>query len=289
VPLIAIPNVSEGRDASFLKQCGAAIEQAGARVLDVHADPHHNRAVFTCTAAKSRLVEAMASLAQVCAAIDLQRHSGVHPRVGGLDVCPFVPHQEAMSEAIAAAHDAGKLIAQRTGTPVYFYEWAALRVETRSLVDLRRGGLYGLMERAREMPPDAGGPAIDESRGVVCVGARDVLIAFNVWMRCEEAVVRAIAAHLRSSIPAIRALGLLLEKPDRSQVSMNLIDPRITGIDDAFEVAAGRGRELGAEVTATEIVGLVPRRWLPDPDAEAARLLAAPGRSLEDAIAKPYG
>ena len=189
---------------------------------------------------------------------------------------------------MATARDTGKTINSATGIPVFFYGDAAIRRETRELPALRKGGLAALIRRAEsDLPPDLGGPFIDPARGVVCVGARGVLIAFNVWLRCDVAIAREIARSVRASeggLPAVRSLGLEIDAAPTSQVSMNLIDPATTGIDEAFDAVAARARVVGAEVTGSEIVGLVPERFMPDPNGEAARTLIAPGRSLETAL-----
>jgi glutamate formiminotransferase len=277
--LIAVPNVSHGADATpFVRP----IEAAGARVLDVHADPIHNRSVITVTAPSPALVDAMADLAVAGLAIDLTRHSGVHPRLGGLDVCPIVPHEERMTTAIEVARTTGRAIADRAGLPIYLYGEAAQRPETKALPDLRRGGLEGLIKRCEEgLIPDLGPPRIDPRRGVVCVGAREVLIAFNVWMRGDIHAAAAIAREVRS--PDVRSLGLEMGE-GLVQVSMNLIAPDVVGIEQAFGLVAGMSERLGAEVTSTEIVGLVPEHYLPRPESQAARLLMQPGRSLESAL-----
>jgi glutamate formiminotransferase len=282
--LLAVPNVSEGRSPSRVRSFTDSITATGARVLDVHSDAVHNRTVLTVTGPTRRLEAAMLALCLACSYIDLTRHEGVHPRLGGLDVCPFVPHETAVTGAVAAAHRAGEVIHDRTGLPVYFYGHAARREATRRLPDLRRGGLPTLVDRAeRELPPDLGG-AIDERRGVVCVGARDPLIAFNVVLEAPIEVARRVASGVRTStggLPGVSALAFQLEG-GRAQVSMNLSDPNTTGIDRAFAETAEQTRKEGASVVATEIVGLVPERFLPK--GEAARLLLRPSRSLESVL-----
>lgn len=289
MPLIAVPNVSEGREPEIVAGLVAATSAPGARILDVHSDAVHNRSVITATAPDEALVEAMVSLARACSELDLSRHSGIHPRLGTLDVCPFVFHETVAADAVRAAHRAGEAIHAATGIPVYFYGLAARRDATRSLPDIRRGGLSGLVQRAGAgMPPDVGTAAeIKPATGVVCVGARGYLVAFNVWLDCEPAAARAIAAGVRASsggLPGVRALGLLLQEPRSCQVSMNLTEPHVTGIERAF----ARVRDLAgiedARIIATEIVGLVPQRHLPAPDTAVARLLLTPGHSLEAAL-----
>jgi len=286
--LLAIPNLSEGRQADVIRSFIEAVESAGARVLDLHSDPVHNRSVITLTAEATLLPAALADLAVAANAIDLGRHEGVHPRLGTLDVCPIVPYGEPMDSAVSVARETGKAIHIASGTPVYFYGNAATRREALELPDLRKGGLQGLIRRAgKGLPPDLGSEVIDPARGVVCVGARDVLIAFNVWLRCDVTAARKIARAVRASeggLPAVRSLGLEIDDTPTSQVSMNLTDPATTGIDRAFDTVADLARSAGVGLIGSEIVGLVPQPFMPDPNGRAARTLMAPGRSLETAL-----
>jgi glutamate formiminotransferase len=282
MPLLSIPNVSDGRRPNVVASLSQAVTSGGGRVLDVHSDEIHNRTVITSTEQTVAAMTALAKRARV--EIDLRLHSGVHPRLGSLDVCPIVPHETKMDEAVLTARSVGEAIAG-LGVPVYFYGAAARREDTRDLGDLRRGGLPTLVQRAASvLPPDLGPRLIDPRVGVVCVGARDVLIAFNVWVRSPGEVATTIAQSVRAP-GRIKALGLEMDRTPTSQVSMNLVDPDLTGIDAAFAAVNRKASSLGVEVVATEIVGLVPERFLPDPDAKAARLLMAPGRSIESALA----
>ena len=283
MPLVAVPNVSEGRDEQRLLRLERAIEGGGGLVLDMHADATHNRAVFTVAGPAGQLTSSMVALAVAAGEIDLTMHEGVHPRLGALDVCPFVHVDEERAPAVEAARAAGAAIADATGLPVYLYEEAATRRETASLPALRRGGLAGLRDRISDLPPDFGPAEIDLRRGVVCVGARGPLVAFNVWLHCSRAEAEEVAAKVRRSTPGLRALGLAIT-PNESQVSMNLVEPHVTGIDTAFEAVADEARARRVDVLRTEIVGLPPRRFMPDPQKEAARLLMKPGRSLESEL-----
>lgn len=285
--VVAVPNVSEGRDGVRIQELARAVRRGGARVLDMHSDPWHNRSVFTVAAEPGEIATSMAGLAVAARDIDLRRHVGVHPRLGGLDVCPVVAFRIDLAEATAIALATARAVAARAQLPVYLYGAAARRPETRELPDLRRGGLGQLAARARAgLTPDLGPSTVELRRGVVCVGARGPLIAFNVWLECRRELAQRIASEVRSSgggPPAVRALGVRVG--DRSQVSMNLIDPAVTGIDTAFEAVAARARTYDVPVVATEIVGLVPARHRPRPDKQAARLLTTPGRTLESALA----
>ncbi|HYO61385.1 MAG TPA: glutamate formiminotransferase [Actinomycetota bacterium] len=282
-----MPNVSEGRDRRLIERLAASVSGAGARVLDVHSDAVHNRTVITAAAEAPVLAAAMAALAREATAIDLTRHTGVHPRIGVLDVCPFVVDEAPVDEVVQVARSAGALVAETAGLPVYLYAHAATRSECAALPALRKGGLERLIERSEtDLPPDFGVTPIDPRRGVVCVGARGVLVAFNVWLRAAPDVARRVAARVRAELggAGVRTLGLDVGG-GLTQVSMNVTEPDRAGVDDAYRAVAAGAAAEGAEVHATEIVGLPPERYMPDPDAEAARLLIEPGRSLELVLA----
>lgn len=281
--LLAVPNVSEGRDLSVIEELTVAARVRSVRLLDLHTDRVHNRSVLTLSGEPDDLIEGCVSLADACReSIDLAQQSGVHPRLGALDVCPFVPHNDTIDLAVSAAKEAAETIGERLAIPVYLYGAAATREQAQELPDLRRGGLEKLQERAlSDLPPDSGPARFDARCGVVCVGARGPLIAFNVWIESDVATARAIAAHLRST--NVRALGLHIEG-QTCQVSMNLVDPGVAGIEAAFEKVAVAAAERDAEITATELVGLVEERFLPSPDATVTRLLLQPGHSLEASL-----
>ena len=279
-----MPNVSEGRDQSLLGKLVQAVRGTTAVVADVHSDTVHNRSVFTVGGEPEVLTAAMSQVAGIAREIDLTRHKGVHPRLGGLDVCPIVPHGSSLADAVALAHRVGKAIAEQWDLPVYLYGAAAQRQATRELPDLRKGGLAELRRRALDdLPPDLGPHEIDLRTGVVCVGARDVLIAFNVSIEAPLSVAKEIAADVRDRETGIRALGFALG-PTTSQVSMNLTQPVEAGIDHAFERVKRAADIRSVRVTATELIGVPPERFMPDPQREAARLLMKPGRSLEIAL-----
>jgi glutamate formiminotransferase len=280
--LLAIPNVSEGRDPAVVDALVVAAGSAGAHVLDVHTDPVHNRSVLTMSGNEEQLPRSLMALATTARQrIDLTLHEGAHPRLGVLDVCPLVPHGESMTRPRGAALHTAELLGA-AGFPVYLYGASALSPGTRELPDIRKGGLAAVIERANERPPDLGPRVIDPRTGVVCVGARPTLIAFNVWIACDVRLAREIARDIRGR-DGIRALGIRIDEGS-SQVSMNLTRPDSCDVEGAFERVRSRAVDHGAQVIATEVVGLVPQRYLPNPDAEAARLLIAPGRSLESVL-----
>lgn len=268
-----VPNFSEGRDGKIVARIVAAVESV-ARVLDVHIDAAHHRSVVTFVAAPERVVEAAVRAAHVARdEIDLRVHHGVHPRAGAMDVLPFVPLEDATMEmCVEAAHAAGERIAHEVGVPIYFYGAAARTVERVKLEDVRRGGFERLRDEAATNPsraPDikaAGVRGVHESAGAVMVGARKILIAYNVNLRTRDGeVARRIARRIRTSgggLPALKALGLELKERGCVQVSMNLVDYEQTSIAEAFDAVRRLADEAGIEIIESEIVGLVPRRSL---------------------------
>lgn len=288
VLLLAVPNLAEGRDPTFVETVVSALD-ARLKVLDVHSDPVHNRTVMTLLGGPESLVAAGVDLARLCTCIDMTRYDGRHPALGGLDVLPLVPYDRDLDAAADVARAVGAAIATKAGTPVVYYGNAVRGSDPRDLPDIRRGGMAGLIERARAGElPDEGPDKIDPRRGVVCVGARGPLIAFNVWLECDGSTATHIARRVRTStggLPAVRALPIEIQD-GLSQVSMNLLDPDVTGIDAAYDRVASLARQEQATVAATEIVGLVWERDLPDPKKEAARLLRVPGRSIESVVVR---
>jgi glutamate formiminotransferase len=263
-PLIeCVPNVSEGRDQRVIRLLAEAVRQGGADLIDVHSDVDHHRSVFTIIGTPE-LVEASAlALARLSVQlVDLTKHRGVHPRVGAIDVIPFVPLQRAtMRDAIAAAHRLGLVFAGACDVPVFFYGEAAARRDRRELPAVRKGGFEQLAERlcAPAWRPDAGPSAPHPTAGATLVGARRPLVAFNAVLDSEDlAVANAVARAIRESsggLPAVRAMGLLLASRGLAQVSMNLLDYRLTtplGVARRIEAEA---RTLGVRVREYELVG----------------------------------
>ena len=233
--LECVPNFSEGRDLAKVRALVDEIAAEGVEVLDWSADADHNRSVVTFIG-DPRAVEASALAAARFALehIDLRQHEGVHPRIGALDVLPFVPLAGAdMDDAVASAHRVGRLVGE-LGIPVFYYAMAS-RPPGRRLAELRRGGFEGMREGfakgvAADEPPGARGP--HPSAGATCVGARNVLLAWNVYVAdLDLKSAQAIAAAIRErggGFRGLRALGIHLPTQDRVQISMNLEDPNRT-------------------------------------------------------------
>ena len=268
-PLVeCVPNVSEGRDPARLRRLRTVLASApGVALANVHADPDHHRSVFTFVGAPEPVAAAaLAFAAAVIAEVDMRQHRGIHPRVGALDVLPFVPlGGVAMAEAAALAHSVGRELGRRHALPVYYYGEAARRPERRRLRELRHGEYEGLAARlaSAEGVPDDGPAHFDARAGAVLIGARGVLVAYNIWLAGDDLeVARAIARAVRESgggLPAVQALGLPLASRGRVQVSMNLVDYRTTPIPAAFDRVSAEARRRGVAIERAELVGLAPR------------------------------
>jgi glutamate formiminotransferase len=275
--LECVPNVSEGRDSALIRRLADAVEAAGARVLDVHADADHHRSVFTYLGAPDAVERATLALARLAVErIDMRRHSGVHPRVGAVDVVPFVPLRGlSMAEAVASARRVGHALCEATGVPVFFYAEAAAEPARRELPVVRWGGFERLAERLGDpmWRPDCGGPGPHPTAGASIVGARALLIAFNAMLdTADVAVARAIAAAVRESsaggLPRVRAIGVPLASRNVAQVSMNLLDHRVTPPAVVVARVEQEATARGAAVREWELVGCAPKDAFPD----AARL-----------------
>ena len=263
-----VPNVSEGRDPARLARFAAAVTATpGVTLAGVHADPDHHRSVFTFLGPPAAVAAAALALADaVVAEVDMREHHGIHPRIGALDVLPFVPLAGmTMTEAAALAQQTGGTLAARHALPVYYYAHAARRPERRALRELRHGEYEGLAARlaSADGRPDDGPARFDARAGAVLVGARDVLIAYNVWLAGDDlGAARAIARAVRASgggLPAVQALGLPLASRGRAQVSMNLLDYRVTPIPAAFDRVREEAARAGIALDHAELVGLAPR------------------------------
>lgn len=267
LPLECVPNVSEGRRPEVVARlAAAAASPRGVRLLDVSSDPDHNRSVLTLAGEPEGLQAALLALYEAALGeIDLTRHAGVHPRVGAVDVVPFVPLGDAPMElAVAAAESLAPEVARRFGLPVYLYEQAARRPERRTLADIRRGGFEGLPARMTDpaWAPDHGPACPHPTAGATVIGARFFLVAFNAVLETADvAVARSVARKVRESgggLPAVRAMGVYLASRGRAQVSMNLVDYRRTSVWTALERVRREAAALGTRVLESEVIGLVP-------------------------------
>lgn len=296
-PLIeSVPNVSEGRRRPVIDRLlEAATGAPGCRLLDWSSDPSHNRTVLTLAGAPEGVTAALLALYEAAvAALDIRRHRGVHPRVGAVDVAPLVPlARVSPRECADLARALGRSVADRFGIPVFLYEDAATRPARRALEDIRRGQLAGLAGRmARpEWRPDFGPPAPHPSAGVTVIGARSILIAFNVNLESDDlAAARGIARAVRASgggLPFVKAIGVRL-RSGRVQVALNLTNYARTSLPRAFDAVSREAARRGVAVADSELIGLVPAAALDAADPDRLRLRGfGPDRLLDTHIGGP--
>ena len=262
--LECVVNVSEGRRPAVVDAIAAA---AGASLLDVHTDPHHNRAVLTLAGTEEVEAAVRAVATETVHRVDLRTHVGVHPRVGALDVVPFVPLAgTTMAAAVAARDRFAAWAGADLGVPCFLYG------PERPLPEVRRRAFVDLV-------PDSGPSVAHPTAGATCVGARGVLVAYNLWLAPEAGVdvARSVAAAVRG--PAVRALGL--DVGGRAQVSINLVDPLVVGPAQVYDAVAARAPVVGAE-----LVGLVPAAVLDAaPPERWTELDLGPARTIEGRLA----
>lgn len=295
-PLLeCVPNVSEGRDAAALGGFAQAVAGVpGARLLDRHADPDHHRAVFTFLGPPPAVEKAALALAEaVFARVDMRSHRGIHPRMGALDVLPFVPLRDlTLEDAARVARRVGATLGARWDLPVYFYGAAASTPARRALRGVRAGEYEGLAARlaGEAGRPDAGPARFDPRLGATAVGAREVLVAYNVWLDSDDlGAARAIAARVRESSGGLRglqALGLLLPSRRLVQVSMNLVEPHRTGIGQAWDAVTAEAARRGLRALRAELVGMLPRAALEGRPPEAVGLAGLEPSKFLDAYVR---
>jgi glutamate formiminotransferase len=276
-----VPNVSEGRDRPVIDRIADAVRSVHrVKLADIHADPDHHRSVFTFLGPPPDVEIAALALAEASlAAIDMRRHRGVHPRTGALDVLPFIPLRAmTMGETAALAHRVGQTLGARFALLVYFYGEAALRPDRRRLSEIRRGEYEALEKRLADpaFAPDAGPARFNPRSGATSVGAREILVAYNVWLSSDDQeVARAIARAVRESsggLPGLQAMGVPLRSRGLVQVSMNLLDLRRTPLPLVFDRVQREASQRGVKVLRGELVGLVPREAFAGEPPERAGL-----------------
>jgi len=262
-----VPNISEGRRAAVISKVAAAITAVpGVRLLDQTSDADHNRSVFTIAGEPEAVLAAAHALTDVAfAEIDMRTHKGEHPRLGAVDVVPFVPISGiTMNEAVALAHRFGEEVGAKHGVPVYFYANAARRPDRVKLGDIRNKTQYeGLAEA---MPtthvPDTGPRTFHARAGGIVVGARPFLIAFNIELDTTDLkLAKKIAKEIRESsggLAGIQALGFELSGPPRVQVSMNVLDFHVTSLAKVWHEVETRAAAAGATILRGELIGLIP-------------------------------
>ena len=265
-----VPNVSEGRRADVVSHMAESIRStAGVRLLNHSSDAAHNRSVFTFVGSAAGVQQAVLSIFQhAVAGIDLRRHSGVHPRLGAVDVVPFVPLEGAtMDQCVAIAKATGAAVAERFGVPIYLYEEASANPIRKRLEDIRRGAFEGLRDKMSlpEWAPDFGPRHPHPSAGASVVGARHILIAYNVNLDSDRLdVAKAIAKTIRQSgggLPFVKAMGVRLDSRV-VQVSMNLTNYERTPMWVVYDAVVQEAVRHGVKVRGSELIGLVPQAAL---------------------------
>ena len=270
-----VPNVSEGRDAASLERIVGAVKSTpGVELLDWSADADHNRAVLTYVGEPEAVLAATQAMCrEAFAVIDMRTHQGAHPRMGAVDVVPFVPLRGVTTEeAVELAKRLGEWIGQQ-GVPVYYYQDAATRPERQSLPDVRRGEYEGLAAKLAtpDGAPDAGPAAFNERSGASIVGVRFPLLAFNVNLATDDlSIARRIAEAVRFSSGGfryVRAMGVALEEKGQVQVSTDILQYEKTPIHRVLETVRSEAARYGVAVAGCELIGLAPL----DAFAEAIR------------------
>lgn len=273
-PIIeCVPNFSEGRDAQHIEAIVAPFRKVrGCNLLDHRADPNHNRLVVSLVGQPDPIQKALLAAAQVAIeTIDMNTHQGGHPRIGAIDVIPFIPVQNIqMSQCVELARTFAGEFNRQTGIPVYFYEEAALRPDRRRLEVIRKGQFEALKEEINqpERHPDVGDAALHPTAGATVIGARKFLIAFNVNLGTTDVkVARRIAQTVRASsggLSHVKGIGLSLKDRGVTQVSMNIVDYEKNALYRVVELIRMEARRWGVPVLETEVYGMVPAMALLD-------------------------
>ena len=264
--LECVPNISEGRDRKKILSIAEEVKRhKGVKLLDVSSDPDHHRSVITFIGEPTEVKEAALSLAfKAIDLIDMRNHQGAHPRLGAVDVVPFVPIEGVeMEESVRIARDFGQALGA-AGVTVFYYEEAATRPERRELPAIRKGGYEGLYQKLNdpEWQPDEGPTQFNPRIGATVVGARFPLVAYNVNLRSEDlSLAKEIAKKVRfkdGGFPYVRAMGVALRERKLVQVSMNLTRYQVTGIPEVLEAIRREALRANVEVEGSEVVGLIP-------------------------------
>ena len=292
MPIIeCVPNISEGRRPEVVAAIANAVAASSptVRLLDVSSDPDHNRSVLTLAGDAAGLSAAVQTLFdRTLAAVDLRTHQGGHPRLGAVDVVPFIPIEDVtMADCVALAREVGAAVGARFGVPVFLYEEAATSPARRNLEDVRRGEFEGLAAKLASpgWAPDFGPATAHASAGASVIGARMPLIAYNINLATDRLdVAKKIATAVRQSSGGLRfvkAMGLALADRGLVQVSMNLTNFEKTPVARVFEMVKREAARYGVNVLESEIVGLVPQAALRD---AAAYFLQLEGFSADQVL-----
>jgi glutamate formiminotransferase len=291
----SVPNVSEGRRLDVVDRMAAAVESVpGVFLLDRTSDASHNRSVFTLAGEDGPVQDALERLvATAIHEIDMEAHHGEHPRIGAVDVIPFVPlASTTLDDCVEIARGFGRRLAERFDLPVYFYAGAATRPERVKLADVRRGQYEGLREEITQngREPDEGPAKLHPSAGAVAIGARQFLIAYNINLASRDVeLAKRIARRVRESgggLPRVQANGFWIQELRRAQVSMNVLDFRTTPLWLVWDTVRDVAAEDGVELAESELIGLAP---LASFLAVADRAGAPPEAPIERRLAAAAG
>lgn len=268
-----VPNISEGRNHEIVEAVVDVIRNApGVALLDYSSDASHNRSVITFTGSPEGAANAAVQLAKKAAElIDLTKHHGEHPRMGAVDVIPFIPIKEmSTEECVALSKEVAKRIYEEANIPVFLYEASASAPHRENLAAIRKGQFEGMAEKVKDpqWTPDFGGATIHPTAGVVAVGTRMPLVAFNVNLSTNDvSIANNIAKIIRRSsggLDCVKAMGVLLEDRDVAQVSINMTDFKKTPLYRVVEFVRFEAARYGVHVIGTEVIGLTPMRALVD-------------------------
>ena len=279
-----VPNISEGRDTDKIKTIAGVIERPGARLLDLSSDPNHNRTVITLAGEPQAVAKAAFDVAKAAiASIDLTHHHGEHPRMGAVDVIPFIPvGGVTMAECCEIAEQVGKRIGQELNVPVYLYAESARVPQRRMLPTIREGEFEGFAEKIKDpaWQPDFGPAERHPTAGCVAVGARNFLIAYNIDLDTSDiTIANRIAKSMRESsggLMNVQARGIFLEDKQRAQVSMNILNFATTPLCRVFELVKMEAARYGVGIVESELIGLAPAQAFMD---VASYYLQLPGLS----------
>jgi len=267
-----VPNISEGRDTDKIKTIASVIERPGVKLLDLSSDPNHNRTVITLAGEPQAVAEAAFDVARAAiASIDLTHHQGEHPRMGAVDVIPFIPVSGVtMAECCAIAEQVGKRIGEELNVPVYLYAESARVPQRRMLPTIREGEFEGFAEKIKDpaWQPDFGPAERHPTAGCVAVGARNFLIAYNVELDTSDVTIaNRIAKSMRESsggLMNVQARGIFLADKQRAQVSMNILNFATTPLYRVFELVRMEAARYGVGIVKSELIGLAPAQAFMD-------------------------
>ncbi|MCE5212234.1 MAG: glutamate formimidoyltransferase [Deltaproteobacteria bacterium] len=263
-----VPNFSEGRDPGKITEIAEVFKSfPDVRLADFSADTDHNRSVFTFLGKPADMLEAaLAACGRALELIDMRQQHGAHPRLGAVDVVPFIPLGKAkMKDAVDLAHAFGKRLSERFGVSVYFYGFAALKDQCVELPDVRRGGYEGLVDKmsSSKNKPDVGEKEFNARSGATVVGAREILVAYNINLASDNLLLaRHIASRIREKgggLKHVRAIGVMLKSRGLAQVSINLTNCKETPLKTVFDHVETMAAEGGVPVLESELIGLAPK------------------------------